>query len=43
MADNYLENAREQYEKKKALWLNKRKYLGRRVKCEIEKPEDWSL
>lgn len=43
MADNYLENAREQYEKKKALWLNKRKRLVPKIKREIEKPEDWSL
>lgn len=43
MADNYLENAREQYEKKKALWQNKRKRLAPKIKREIEKPEDWSL
>jgi hypothetical protein len=43
MADNYLENAREQYEKRKASWLNKKKKLPKTVKREIEKPEDWSL
>lgn len=43
MADNYLENAREQYEEKKVLWLNKKKHLPKRTKPRVEKPEDWAL
>jgi hypothetical protein len=43
MADNYLENAREQYEKKKALWLSKRKHSAKKTVREVEKPEDWAL
>jgi hypothetical protein len=43
MADNYLEKAREQYEKRKAEWLNKKKKHPKTKGDKIEKPEDWSL
>lgn len=43
MADNYLEKAREQYEKRKAEWLNKNKKRSTIKSAKIEKPEDWSL
>ena len=44
MADNYLENARENFEKRKAAWLNKKKNLPKsRLQRQIEKPEDEAL
>ncbi len=43
MADNYLEYARENYEKRKEAWLKKKKGLAAKAKRQIEKPEDWSL
>lgn len=43
MADNYLEKAREQYEKRKAEWLKKNKKRSNIKSAKIEKPEDWSL
>lgn len=43
MADNYLENARENYEKRKADWQNKKKGISKNIMRNIEKPEDWSL
>lgn len=43
MADNYLEYARDDYERRKAEWLKKKKYQPSKVKRTIEKPEDWSL
>jgi hypothetical protein len=42
MADNFLERHHEEYEKRKASWLRKKKHLpplGRTV----EKPEDEAL
>ncbi len=44
MADNYLEYARDDYERRKAEWLKKKKHhIQTKVKRTIEKPEDWSL
>lgn len=43
MADNYLEYARDDYERRKAEWLKKKKHHTSKVKRTIEKPEDWSL
>jgi len=40
MADNYLENHREEYERKKAIWLQKKHRIPR---VRIEKPEDEAL
>ena len=42
MADNYLERHREEYERKKAVWLRKQRHLPL-VKPQIEKPEDEAL
>ena len=44
MADNYLEYARENYEKRKAEWLRKKKHMPKtRTATHIEKPEDEAL
>ena len=44
MADNYLEYAREDYERRKAAWLkNKKTFPKRQPKVNIEKPDDESL
>lgn len=47
MADNYLEYAREDYERRKAEWLKKKSAAKRgtkkTVQRQIEKPEDWAL
>ncbi len=43
MADNYLEYAREEYEKRKEAWLKKQKTSRKRIQRNIEKPEDWAL
>lgn len=44
MADNYLEYARENYEKRKEAWLRKKKNLPKpRPQRQIEKPEDEAL
>ena len=40
MADNYLEYHREDYERKKAEWLKKKRHCPHRS---IEKPEDEAL
>ncbi len=42
MADNFLESHREDYEKRKAAWLRKKKHLPK-VKKAIEKPDDEAL
>lgn len=42
MADNFLENHREEYEKRKAAWLQKKKH-GTKLFRNIERPEDESL
>ncbi|WP_027452313.1 hypothetical protein [Segatella albensis] len=42
MADNFLETHREEYEKRKANWLRKKKHLPK-LKSNIKKPEDESL
>ena len=42
MADNFLEYHREDYEKKKAEWLRKKRHLPK-VSRTIERPEDESL
>lgn len=42
MADNYLENAHEIYERRKAMWLKKKKKLTN-IARNIEKPEDEAL
>ena len=43
MADNYLEYARENYEKRKAEWLRKKKHLPKARSAQIEKPDDEAL
>ena len=43
MADNYLENHREEYENRKALWIAKKKHTSKIVKRNIQKPEDEAL
>lgn len=43
MADNYLEYAREEYEKRKEAWLQKQKTPRKRIQRNIEKTEDWAL
>ena len=42
MADNFLERRRQEYEKRKAEWL-KKKRISRIVVRNIEKPDDESL
>ena len=42
MADNFLAYHREDYEKKKAEWLRKKRHLPK-VARTIERPEDESL
>ena len=39
MADGYLEKHHEEYEARKAAWLQKKKHLPKTVK-KIERPED---
>lgn len=43
MTDNYLEYAREDYERRKQAWLRKKKKLPPDSQGKIEKPEDWAL
>lgn len=43
MADNYLEYARENYEKRKTEWLRKKKHLPKVANRSIEEPDDDSL
>lgn len=48
MADNYLEYAREDYERRKAAWLRKKSHMPRKAKAStplrtIEKPDDEAL
>lgn len=46
MADNYLEYHREEYEKKKSIWLQKKKRLPKNIGLnfsQIEKPADEAL
>ncbi len=44
MADNYLEYHREEYEKRKALWLAKKKNIKyRNNRTGIKKPDDEAL
>lgn len=43
MADNFLERHREDYEKRKAAWLLKKKHIARKQKPAISKPEDEAL
>lgn len=42
MADNYLEYARADYERRKALWLSKKNKKTKIVRT-IQRPEDESL
>lgn len=42
MADNYLENHYEDYLKRKAEWLRRRKHLPKTHK-QLERPEDEAL
>lgn len=37
MADNYLERHREEYEKRKAAYLRKRKHLPKKTSCAVNK------
>lgn len=44
MADNFLERHREEYEKRKALWLKRKKHMPKKgPTSSIAKPEDESL
>lgn len=47
MADNFLEYHREEYEKRKALWLAKKKHQpkgkGAQVERQIQRPDDEAL
>lgn len=44
MADNFLERKRENYEKKKSAWLQRKKHLtGVKQQHNISRPEDESL
>lgn len=44
MADNFLEYARESYEKKKAEWFRKKRHLPKNsITREINKPDDEAL
>lgn len=44
MADNYLEYHREEYEKRKALWLAKKRHAKHSpIQRKIERPEDEAL
>lgn len=43
MADNFLERHREDYEKRKALWMKKTRGRIRIKKADPRKPEDESL
>lgn len=43
MADNFLERHREDYEKRKARWLQRKRLHPVSIKRGIEKPEDESL
>lgn len=44
MADNFLEYHREDYERKKAAWLRKKKHLAAaKIMRTIERPEDEAL
>jgi hypothetical protein len=42
MADGYLEKHREEYEKRKAEWLRKKKHLPK-TNRELERPVDEAL
>ena len=42
MADGFLEKHHEEYEKRKADWLRKKKHLPK-TKKQLERPEDESL
>lgn len=37
MADNYIERHREEYEKRKAAYLRKRKHLPKKANCAVNK------
>lgn len=43
MADNFLEKHYEDYERRKAEWLRKKKHLPRRKQTTVERPEDEAL
>ena len=43
MADNYRERHREDYEKRKAAWLHKKKHIIKPRRPSISKPEDEAL
>lgn len=43
MADNFLERHREDYEKRKAAWLLKKKHIVVTKRPSINKPEDEAL
>ncbi|MBM6993236.1 MAG: dehydrogenase [Prevotella sp.] len=42
MADNFLEQHREDYEERKAAWLRNKRHMPK-VKRSLSKPEDESL
>jgi hypothetical protein len=42
MADNYLERHREEYEKRKEMWLRNKKHFPK-IKRKLEKPDDEAL
>lgn len=43
MADNFLERHLEDYEKRKALWLKRKKRLPGKISPSISKPDDEAL
>jgi len=44
MEDNYLEWHRDEYEKKKAAWLRKKKHLPKlKAKAAFQRPDDEAL
>lgn len=43
MADNFLERHMRDYEERKAKWLAKKKHIVKKVKANIDKPEDEAL
>lgn len=43
MADNYLERQKEEYERRKAMWLLRRRNIKKPASRNISKPEDEAL
>ena len=43
MADNFLERHREDYEKRKAAWLRRKKHLPKIKQPTLQRPDDEAL